>query len=167
MVYHRKQHQELGQSPLERYQHNPNPAARTVVPELLHQAFLHRVERQVTKTATVSFMGNRYHVPAFLRGQKVQLRYDPLDLARLEIWHRDQFLALATPETLVASHHPDATPDPLPAPSADPSLDYLALLRLERQRLLEASLGGINFSQLTLPGQMAQTDPPEATDVPA
>jgi transposase InsO family protein len=167
VVYHRKPHKELGQSPLQRYQHNPNPAARTVAPELLHQAFLHRVERQVTKTATVSFLGNRYHVPAFLRGQKVQLRYDPLDLTRLEIWHRDQFLELATPEIIVASHHPEATPDPVPTPAADPSLDYLALLRLERQRLLEASLGGINFSQLTLPGQMAQTNPQEAPDVPA
>ena len=151
VVYHRKHHTELGQSPLERYRQNPNPTARAVDPDLLYQAFLHRVQRHVTKTATVSFQGNRYHVPAFLRGQTIELRYDPLDLARLEIWFRSQFLDLAQPETLVASHHPDATPDPVPAPPSDPSLDYLALLRNERQRLIEASLGGINFAHLSQP----------------
>jgi transposase InsO family protein len=151
VVYHRKHHAELGQSPLERYRQNPNPAARAVDPDLLYQAFLHRVQRQVTKTATVSFQGNRYHVPAFLRGQTIELRYDPLDLARLEIWCRGQFLDLAQPEQLVASHHPDATPDPVPAPPPDTSLDYLALLRNERQRLIEATLGGINFSHLNQP----------------
>jgi transposase InsO family protein len=158
VVYHRKHHTELGQSPLERYRHNPNPAARAVDPDLLYQAFLHRVQRQVTKTATVSFQGKRYHVPAFLRGQTIELRYDPLDLARLEIWYRGQFLDLAQPETLVASHHPNATPDPVPAPPPDTSLDYLALLRNERQRLIETSLGGINFAHLTQP----PTDTPES-----
>lgn len=151
VVYHRKHHAELGQSPLERYRHNPNPAARAVDPDLLVQAFLHRVQRQVTKTATISFLGNRYHVPAFLRGQTVELRYDPLDLSRLEIWFRGQFLDLAQPEKLVASHHPDATPDPVPTPPPDTSLDYLALLRNERQRLIEATLGGINFAHLSQP----------------
>jgi putative transposase len=105
----------------------------------------------VSKTATVSFAGNRYLVPAFLRGQSVELRYNPFDLSRLEIWFREQFLEMAHPEKLVASHHPDVTPDPVPAPPADPGLDYLALLRTERQRLLDAQLEGINFSKLNSP----------------
>ncbi len=55
---------------------------------------------------------------------------------------------MATPEKMVATHHPEVTPDPTPAaPSPDTSLDYLALLRNERQRLIESQLGGINFSQ--------------------
>jgi transposase InsO family protein len=149
VVYHRKHHSETGQSPLERFRQNPNPAARSVDPETLHQAFLHRDRRKVAKTATVSFQGNRYLVPAFLRGQTIELRYDPFDLSHLEIWFQEQFLEMAQPEKIVASHHPEVTPDPVPAaPSPDTSLDYLALLRNERQRLIEAQLGGINFSQL-------------------
>jgi len=169
VVYHRKHHQELGQSPLERFRHNPNPAGRPVDPDLLRQAFLHRAERQVAKTATVSFQGNRYHVPAFLRGQTIQLRYDPLDLAHLEIWFRGQLLETAVPEKLVTSHHPDATPAPVPAPPPDSGLDYLALLRNERQRLIETTLGGINFSALPQPGQLSATPKPdpEAADDPA
>jgi putative transposase len=149
VVYHRKHHSEIGQSPLARFRSNPNPAARSIDPETLHQAFLHRAPRKVVKTATVSFQGNRYQVPAFLRGQTIELRYDPFDLSRLEIWFQGQFLEMAAPEKIVATHHPDVTPDPTPAaPSPDTSLDYLALLRNERQRLIESQLGGINFSQL-------------------
>jgi putative transposase len=151
VVYHRKHHSEIGGTPLERFRLNPNPAARSIDPETLHQAFLHRDGRKVAKTATVSFQGNRYCVPSFLRGKSIELRYDPFDLSRLEIWYQEQFLEMATPEKIVATHHPDVTPDPTPpAPSPDTSLDYLALLRNERQRLIEAQLGGINFSQLSL-----------------
>lgn len=151
VVYHRKHHSELGGTPLERFRLNPNPAARSIDPETLHQAFLHRDGRKVAKTATVSFQGNRYGVPSFLRGKSIELRYDPFDLSRLEIWYQGQFLEMATPEKIVATHHPDVTPDPSPpAHSPDTSLDYLALLRHERQRLIEAQLGGINFSQLSL-----------------
>lgn len=159
VVYHRKHHSEIGESPLERFRSNPNPAARSVDPETLHQAFLHRDERKVAKTATVSFQGNRYQVPAFLRGQTIELRYDPFDLSRLEIWFQEQFLEMAAPEKIVATHHPDVTPDPVPAaPSPDTSLDYLALLRNERQRFIEAQLGGINFSQLNHDQQEAPHD---------
>jgi putative transposase len=151
VVYHRKHHSEIGGTPLERFRLNPNPAARSIDPETLHQAFLHRDGRKVAKTATVSFQGNRYCVPSFLRGKSIELRYDPFDLSRLEIWYQEQFLEMATPEKIVATHHPDVTPDPSPpAPSPDTSLDYLALLRNERQRLIESQLGGIHFSQLSL-----------------
>lgn len=175
VVYHRKHHSEIGQSPLERFRQNPNPAARAIDPEILYQAFLHRVERKVAKTATISFQSNRYQVPSFLRGQSIQLRYDPFDLSQLEIWFQGQFLEMASPEKLVTTHHPAVTPDPTPTtPASDTSLDYLALLRNERQRLIESQLGGLNFSQLnphqdTDPQdqQTDQQDPPEAAYVPA
>jgi len=162
VVYHRKHHAEIGQTPLERFRQNPNPSARPIDPETLHQAFLHRVERKVTKTAAISFLSNRYQVPPFLRGQTIELRYDPFDLSRLEIWFQGQFLQMATPEKIVASHHPAVTPDPTPAaPAPNTSLDYLALLRNERQRLIESQLAGLNFTQLSLDQPEAAHDDPQ------
>jgi transposase InsO family protein len=158
VVYHRKLHSETGQAPLERYRQDPAPATRPVEPTTLRQAFLHRDQRQVTKTATLSFQGNRYRVPDYLRGRSIELRYDPFDLAHLELWLNDTFLQMAQPDHLVNPTHPDLKPDPLPAPpSAQTGLDYLALLRTEHQRLIEAQLEGIHFSQLADP---AQPDPP-------
>jgi putative transposase len=148
VVYHCKLHAETGQAPLERFRQDGALATRPVDPEDLRQAFLHRDQRKVTKTATFSFRGNRYRVPAYLRGQLVDLRYDPFDLTQIEVWFNDAFLQLAEPDRIVTTTHPDVDPDPIPAPPPDTGLDYLALLRAERERLLQDQLGAIHFSQL-------------------
>jgi len=152
VVYHRKSHAEIGQAPLERFRQEAQAASRAVDPATLRQAFLHRAQRKVTKTATISFQGNRYRVPAYLCGQTIELRYDPFDLAHLELWFQETFLQQAEVERLVRPTHPDLELDPTPAPPPpDTGLDYLALLRTEHQRLLQSQLQGLRFSQLTDP----------------
>jgi putative transposase len=148
VLYHTKLHAETGQSPLERVRQDSAPTTRPADPEELRQAFLHRANRKVTKMATFSFHHNRYRVPAYLRGQTVQLRYDPFDLTQIEVWFNDAFLQLAEPDTIVTTVHPDVTPDPVPASEPDSGLDYLALLRQERERLIQEQLASIHFSQL-------------------
>jgi putative transposase len=134
----------------------------------LRQVFLHRDRRKVTKTATFSFKGNRYRVADYLRGQKVELRFDPFDLSRIEVWFRhagahgtaqNAFLQLAEPDRVVTTIHPDVEPDPSPVVPPDTGLDYLALLRAERDRLLQEQLQGIHFSQLTQSEE--NNDPPQ------
>jgi putative transposase len=104
--------------------------------------------KNCARTATFSFRGNRYRVPAYLRGQTVDLHYDPFDLTQIEVWFNDAFLQLAEPDRIVTTTHPDVDPDPAPAPPPDSGLDYLALLRAERERLLQEQLDSIHFSQL-------------------
>jgi putative transposase len=164
VVYHRKVHSETGQAPLERHRQDDAPATHSVDPSELRQAFFHRDQRKVTKTATFSFQGNRYRVADYLRGQTVELRYDPFDLSRIEVWFHNTFLQLAEPDRIVTTTHPDVEPDPLPAPPPETGLDYLALLRAERQRLLQQQLEGIHFSQLPSPTQ--QTDEEQNDDPP-
>ena len=151
VVYHRKVHSETGQAPLERFRQDEAPATRPADPTQLRHAFLHRDQRKVTKTATFSFQGNRYRVADYLRGQKVELRYDPFALSRIEVWFQNTFLQLAEPDRVVTTVHPDVEPDPVPVPPPHTGLDYLALLRAERQRLLQQQLQGIHFSQLPSP----------------
>jgi putative transposase len=158
VIYHRKVHSETGQAPLERYRQDDTPSSRPADPTELRHAFLHREQRTVTTTATFPFQGNRYRVAAFLRNQKVELRYDPFDLTRIEVWFQNTFLQLAEPDHVVTTVHPDVEPDPLPTPPPDTGLDYLALLRAERERLLEQQLQGIHFSQLQ---EKNDDDPPQ------
>jgi transposase InsO family protein len=173
VVYHRHLNAETGQSPLERFRQQPQPTTRPVDPASLRQAFLHRDQRKVAPTATVSFQGNRYRVPDYLRGRTIELRYDPFDLSQLELWFQDTFLQRIQPDHLVNPIHPDVTPDPSPAPPpANTGLDYLALLRAEHDRLLQAQLEGIHFSHLThrpapTPPGPAADPAQEATDDPA
>jgi putative transposase len=158
VIYHRKVHSETGQAPLERYRQDDGRSSRTVDPTELRQAFLHREPRTVASTATFPFHSNRYRVAAYLRHQKVELRYDPFDLTRIEVWFQNTFLQLAEPERVVTTVHPDVEPDPLPTPAPDTGLDYLALLRVERERLLQQQLQGIRFSQLQ---EKNDHDPPQ------
>jgi hypothetical protein len=81
---------------------------------------------------------------------------------------------MAQPDHLVNPIHPQVKPDPLPSPpTAETGLDYLALLRTEHHRFIQAQLEGIHFSQLTDPPQPenpvpADDDhPQEADDDPA
>jgi putative transposase len=120
-----------------------------VDPTELRQAFLHRDQRKVTKTATFSFKNNRYRVADYLRRRTVELRYDPFDLSRIEVWFQDTFLQIAELDRLVTTVHPDVEPDPVPVVPPDEGLDYLAMLRTERERLLREQLQGIQFTQLS------------------
>ena len=149
VVYHRKVHSETCQAPLDRFRHDPAPSVRRVDPLALRNAFLYRVGRQVTKTGHVHFQGNRYAVPGFLVGQKVELRYDPFDLRDVEVWFNGQCLAQADPVHLQTSTQPGVTPDPTPPPAPSTGVDYLALLRQEREQLLRKQLPPIPFTRLT------------------
>jgi hypothetical protein len=44
------------------------------------------VTRKVTLTATVPLEGNAYAVAPALAGRRVELRYDPEDLSRLDVF---------------------------------------------------------------------------------
>ncbi len=149
VIYHRKVHSETGQTPLDRFRQDPAPSVRSVDPLALRTAFLYRVPRQVTKTGHVHFQGNRYAVPGFLVGQKVELRYDPFDLRDVEVWFNGQCLAQAEPVHLQKSTQPGVTLDPTPPPTPGTGIDYLALLRQERERLLREQLPPIPFTRLT------------------
>jgi hypothetical protein len=60
-------------------------------------------------------------------------------------------LQIAEPDKIVTTVHPDVEPDPVPESSPDTGLDYLALLRAERERLIREQLDGIHFTQLEPP----------------
>jgi putative transposase len=149
VVYHRKLHSETGQSPLDRFRQDEAPTVRPVDPLALRNAFLYRVTRQVAKTGHVNFQGNRYSVPGYLVGQKVELHYDPFDLANVEIWYNGQYLEPARPLHIQTTVQPGVTPDPVPPPTPTSGVDYLALLRQEYEQLLREQLPPIPFTRLT------------------
>ncbi len=155
VVYHRKVHGETGQSPLDRVRQDEAPTIRRVDPLVLRNAFLFRETRQVTKTGHVNFQGNRYSVPGYLVGQKIELRYDPFDLADMEIWLNGQYLELARPLHMQTSIQAGVTPDPTPPTAPSSGVDYLAMLRQEYEQLLRQQLPPIPFTRLTADSQGA------------
>jgi putative transposase len=94
--YHQRPHSALqGQSPAERFvQRALN--LRTADPQTDWEGlFLSRCQRRVRLDATFSLEGALWEVPVHLRGQLVQLRFDPFTWQRVEVWRQDQFITRA------------------------------------------------------------------------
>jgi len=145
VVYHRRVHSETKQTPLERFEAAGAPALPT--PALLREAFLWSEERTVTKTATVSLHGNSYEVDAALAGRRVELVFDPFDLARIEVRYQHRPFGLAAPHVIARHTHPQAksAPQPPPAPTG---IDYLGLLAAQR----DAEVPGAPIDYASLAG---------------
>lgn len=92
--YHRRSHSALGgQSPSEVFA--SKAAGLRQLPDDWQRLFLARATRRVRLDATISLEGRLWEVPVHLRGRPVELRYEPFDWSRVEVWHRDSFAALA------------------------------------------------------------------------
>jgi putative transposase len=145
-VLNMRVHTETGQTPLARWQAGGPP--RAADPILLAEAFRWSAIRVVSKTATVSLAGNRYQVDPSLCGQRIELRYDPEDLATLTVFVDGAAAGVATPLVIGRHTHP-AVPQaarPQPEPTG---VDYLGLVLAAHE---EHTIGQIAYRELPLPG---------------
>ncbi len=135
-------HSELGISP------NQAIAAVTpkpIDPEVARELFLVRAKRTVNpKDACVPVAGRRFLCDAYLRGRKVQVRYDPNDLSSVLIFLEDKRVQKALPQ------QPNDPPEPHPEPvaKASQSVDYLALLRRDYDKALLDHARPLAYAQL-------------------
>jgi putative transposase len=126
-IYHKRVHSETGQTPIARFAAaDPAPLEQ---PERLAGLFLWSAKRTVDNTGCVSFEGNKYQVEPGLERRKVELRYHPLHLARLQVWTGDRRWADALPLDLYASHVNSVNPRHRTAEKAPPSLYLEALVK--------------------------------------
>jgi transposase InsO family protein len=94
--YHQRPHSALeGQTPAERFaQRAVN--LRSADPQTDWEAlFLSRAQRRVRLDATFSLEGQLWEAPAHLRGQLIQVRFDPFEWRRVEIWRDDKHVGPA------------------------------------------------------------------------
>ena len=94
--YHQRPHSALeGQTPAERFaQRAVN--LRTADPQTDWEAlFLSRVERRVRLDATFSLDGQLWEAPVHLRGQVIQVRFDPFGWRRVELWWDGKYVGPA------------------------------------------------------------------------
>jgi len=101
--------------------------------------------RRVTSTASVSLAGNRYAVDPSLIGRRVELRFDPEDLTRMDVFWEGRPVGQAIPFIIGRHVHrqvPQAQP---PAPPPSTGVDYLGLVLAEHDDQL---LGQIAYRDL-------------------
>jgi transposase InsO family protein len=85
IAYHQKVHNSFKQRPLDRYQKDDHEV-RHLPPHELAEVFLLEETRKADKTGCISLLGSIYEVETKLAGSKVQVRFDPHDLALIQVW---------------------------------------------------------------------------------
>jgi len=129
-VYHQRVHSETKTTPLERF---ADFTPRWPTAGELREAFLWAETRLVTKTATVSLLGNRYEVDQALCGRRVELRFDPYDLELVDVYYAGRPFGRAVAHQVARHVHPHAQePDGEPRPAS--GIDYLRLIVEEHER---------------------------------
>ena len=102
--------------------------------------------RRVTRTATVPLEGNSYAVDPALTGGRVELRYDPEDLTRIDVYLDGKPAGAAVPFVTRRHVHRAVPQAARPAPAAT-GIDYLAMVAAAHDD--EAGTGAkIDFTRL-------------------
>ncbi len=158
-VANTRTHAETKEKPIERFLAEGPPA----LPEasLLREAFRWSVVRRVTKTATVSLLANRYAVDPSLVGRNVELRFDPEDLAAIDVYADGVAVGTAVPFAIGRHVHPSVPQAAPPAPAEPTGIDYFKLV--ESAEAEAQGSGRISYRELPLAG-FGDDDGDDASD---
>ena len=143
-IANRRTHAGTGQTPIDRWHADGTPVHPD--PARLIDAFRWSAMRKVTRTATISVEGNTYAVDPALVGQRIEIRYDPEDLTRMDVFHSDRPAGVASPFTIgrhVAKRVPQAE---RPAPEAT-GIDYLGMVQAAHE---DDTIGTIHYRDVPL-----------------
>jgi len=151
-VYHRRVHSELKMTPLEAFREGLEHV-RPADPVKVARAFLWRYQRTVSKNGFISLLGNTYSLDPEWARQRIELRLDPFDLSRVDVYRDCRPVARARVRTLKKSSILGLDLEPLePRPALKPSgVSFLESLRREYRRQQAAELGEVSFRQALAP----------------
>jgi putative transposase len=125
-VANRRRHAETDEPPIDRFEAGGPP--RQADPARLAEAFRWSVTRKLTRTATFPIEGNSYAVDPVLVGRRVELRYDPEDLTRVDVFLDGAPAGVARPFVTRRHVHPSVPQAIRPQPAAT-GIDYLGLVQ--------------------------------------
>ena len=131
-VYHRTPHGALGTTPLLRWQRDIERIRRVPPDADLRRLFFHRVRRLVRRDSTFRLGGRLYEAPAHTIGRTIEIRFDPLDTAEVDLHPDGEPQGTARPVDPVINAslpRPKSAEDPsAPQPTG---INFIDLLRAQ------------------------------------
>jgi putative transposase len=94
-VYHRSEHSALASTPLLRWQRDIEQIRQLPPNTDLRRLFFYRLNRLVRRDGTFLLHNLYYEAPPHLTGETVEVRFDPLDTAQVEIHFQGKLQGLA------------------------------------------------------------------------
>ena len=140
--YQREIHTETGETPEARYQAGLRGPLRYVDIERVREFFLRRETRRVHPDfSDVQLFRRFYRVDKRLRGDRVEVRYDPFSSPETVLIYslEDEYLGKGS------LHQRETGEDHSPSVPAKPRYDYLGLLKREYEEELRKSSQGIDY----------------------
>lgn len=96
--YHQRPHSSMdGQTPAERFAARAVNLRAATAQTDWEALFLTHESRRVRLDATFSLGARLWETPVHLRGQIIQVRFDPFQWRRVEVWREGKFIAQARP----------------------------------------------------------------------
>ena len=130
--YHRSEHSTIGTTPLLRWQRDIEHVRQLPPATDLRRLFLHRLDRLVRRDSTFLLHNHLYEAPPHLSGQTVEVRFDPVDTAEVEVWFQGQLQALARLlDPVVNGQLPSFKPAVVPAPEPT-GINFVELLNQQQ-----------------------------------
>lgn len=145
-IYHQRVHSETKMTPLDAFQAGLGHV-RPADPVQVGRAFLWRYTRKVSKNGFLSLFGNSYSVDLAWAGQKLELRLDPFDFSRVDVYRDARPIARARVRELKRSSVRALDLEPLnpPEPEEPSGVSFLDGLRREYRLQQAAEMGEIAF----------------------
>ena len=131
-AYHRTEHSALGTTPLLRWQRDIEHIRQLPPATDLRHLFFHRLDRLVRRDSTFLLQNRFYEAPPHLAGQTIEVRFDPLDPASVEIYFQGQPHGSARlVDPVVNAQLPSAMPSPA-APPQPTGINFVELLKKKK-----------------------------------
>ena len=131
-AYHRTEHSALGTTPLLGWQRDIEHIRQLPPATDLRHLFFHRRDRVVRRDSTFLLRNRFYEAPPHLAGQTIELRFDPLDPASVEIYFQGQpHGAARLVDPVVKAQLPSAKPSPA-APPQPTGINFVELLKKKK-----------------------------------
>jgi transposase InsO family protein len=130
-VYHRSEHSALGATPV-RWQRDIEHVRQLPPSTDLRRLFFHRLDRVVRRDCTFLLWNRFYEAPPDLAGQSIEVRFDPLDPATVEIYFQGQSQGPARlVDPVVNAQLPSAKPSSAPQPEPT-GINFVELLKKKK-----------------------------------
>jgi putative transposase len=127
-VYHRSEHSAIGTTPLARWQRDIEHIRQLPPSTDLRRLFFHRLDRLVRKDSTFLLHNQLYEAPPHLAGHTIEVRFDPLDSALVEIWFQSKHEATARPVDPVVNGQLPSVKPTAPAEPEPTGINFVELL---------------------------------------
>ena len=145
-TYDNRVHRSTKQTPKQRYEKDTSHIRHLTTDEL-KEIFLWEGERTVRKTSVIEVEGNLYEVDSFLRGKRIQIRYNPFDLSLIRVYRDGTRYDDAKAAIINNKHHPKM-PNELEEQSPGFISSYLENLKKEQEERRRKELGTTSFTKL-------------------